>query len=177
MSRCRHRPADYVPTDLYQRARLISAERGHPGLASYWAGAAAAAASAAEAWLDAGKPGSSPLAAATTKADLLRPLEIRWTQTRAEEVEHDELIRAAGSNRTAVLTNAVERYVLYGGHMLSLMRRGHLDPTPLPVELSRLAAAIADCPAGCPLRVADPLTVEIQQLLSCHVSSSRADAP
>lgn len=151
--RTRHRPRDYLPRDLHDVAFRIGGQRTH-NLAEYWHLAIASAAAAAAAWNDAGRPGPTPLPPAVSWSEVSDPVEVRWTQTRDEETEHLELLRAAGSTRTAVLAVAAHRYVAADGHLITLMRAtpGRLTPGPASEPWTAdLDTLLRHCPPGCPL--------------------------
>lgn len=134
-----YRPRDYLPQDLHDEVYRIGRERQH-NLSSLWHGTIASAATAAQIWLEAGRPGPCPLPPPIT----CTAAEVRWKQRHDEEAEQEGLIVAAGSTRTAVITALAELYAESGGHMITVMRGGQ-------GRLPDLGALLRDCPAGCPL--------------------------
>lgn len=167
-----YRPRDHLPRVLRDEASRVAAARQHH-LAAYWSGAVASAAALVDVWARTGKHGAVALPPPLSWSDLADPVEIRWTQTLAEEAQHQELIQVGGSSRTGVLVAAATRYVAAGGDTLALMRDtpGQLTPGPLTPAEAEVLGLFDRCPAGCPVRVAaDRLPCWATRLLSTGVS-------
>ena len=168
-----NRPRDYLPRDL--RGEITRLARGHRhSLSAYWQLASADAAAQALLWTQAGKPGSSPLPVALSWSDVADPTEIRWTQRRAEELEHATLIKAGESSRTAVLVAAAQAYVAAGGDMVALISAGLTlrQRLAVPTAEELWAMVTGSCPENCPLAVADTRPCWAQRLWSSGAPQS-----